>query len=235
MTTATALWAVVSVLAIVVIVLAVLVVGLLRRAAPILERAEHLLAAGTTSGANVLEGLTAGARVDPFVVSDQTGRSMVAGDVLAGPRTLVLLLSTHCEPCQALSQEMTGRSWDTPAARLVVIETLEPGASPLPVCSDADLYVQGPGQEASAAFGSNITPHAFVVDEHATVLAKAIPESLNQLRTLATYLDARGEADTHEVGGSHHHAHQETFSVQASRPTPEEAAPVLSNQPTRTR
>lgn len=229
MSTEGVLWAVVSVLTVLVIVLGVLVLGLLRRAAPILERAEHLLAAGTTSGANVLEGLPVGSQIDPFAISDQTGRSVVASDILAGPRTLVLLLSTHCEPCQAWSQEMTRQAWDTSAARLVVIETLEPGANPLPVCSDAYLYVQGPGQEASAAFRSNITPHAFVVDEHATVLAKAIPESLNQLRTLATHLDASARADTHEVGGTHHHAHQETFSVQASRTTPEEAGPVLSN------
>lgn len=235
MTTETALWAVVAVLTAVVIVLAVLVLGLLRRAAPILERAEHLLAAGTTSGANVLEGLPAGARVDPFVISDQTGRSAVSSEILAGPRTLVLLLSTHCEPCQALSQEMTGQAWDIAAARLVVIESLEPGVEPLSVCSDASLYVQGTGQEASAAFRSNITPHAFVVDENATVLAKVIPESLNQLRALATHLHAPAEAGTHEIAGPHHHAQQKPFSVQAAHPTPEEAAPALSSQPTRTR
>lgn len=235
MTIEAALWTVITVLSVLVIVLTLLVVGLLRRAAPVLERAEHLLAAGATTGANVLEGLLVGKRVGPFVVNDVAGRPAVAGDILTGPRTLVVLLSTHCEPCRHLSQQMSSEAWATPAARLVVIQSVEPGANPLPVGADAQLYVQGAGQEASAAFGSNITPHAFVVDRDATVLAKAIPESLTQLRVLATQLAAPVAVTTRESDGHHHHARSETSGLEAPLRTPQEAASGLSPRPTQMR
>lgn len=232
-----ALWTVVTVLSVLVILLAVLVVGLLRRAAPILERAEQLLAAGATGGANVLEGLPTGSQFAPFVVHDVAGRPAVASDILAAPRTLVLLLSTHCEPCRSLSQEMGNQIWNTPAAQLVVIQTVDSDADPLPVCSDAQTYIQGAGQEASTAFGSNITPHAFVLDSHATVLAKAVPESLNHLRALATHLETTPTSTINNDGPrpNHNHAHEATFTLQIPPSTPAEKASDTSRQPTRMR
>lgn len=140
MTSQAALWAVVSVLGVLVIVLTIMVVGLLRRAAPILERAEQLLSAGATSGANVLEGLAVGAKVEPFVAADRAGDRAVGHQILGGEtRALVVLLSTHCDPCLTLSRQMTNENWGMLESRLVVIQSIEPGASPLPVCPDAEL------------------------------------------------------------------------------------------------
>lgn len=237
MTSESVLWTVVSVLGLLVIVLTLLVVGLLRRAAPILERAERLLAGGVAGGPTVLEGLPIGSPVDPFVVDDLSGRPTVASDVLAGPRTVILLLSTHCEPCRGLSQEMVGQDWATSATRLVVIQSVETGADPLPVCADAETYIQGASQEASVAFGSNITPHAFVVDARATVLAKAIPESLAQLRTLAKDLGTPSTVNANgRVENSHHdHAHPETSIPEVSFLPPAETASSLSRRPNQTR
>lgn len=194
MTSQDALWTVVTVLALLVLILTLLVIGLLRRATPVLERAERLLAAGGSAGA--LEGLPVGALVDSFVV-DAADRQVPSTDVLTSPLSTVLFLSTHCEPCQRLSAEMAGRHWDNPSAPLVVVQSVDRGSDPLPVVADAVMYTQGESQPVSAAFGTNISPHAFVVESNGTVVAKVVPESLTQLWQVAAQA-----ADVHRNAGS---------------------------------
>lgn len=176
-----ALWTLVVLLCVVVAVLAFTVTGLMRRVLPALERAETLLAAG---GAGALEGLVEGSVVPAFTAYDTSGRAVASAEVIGSGYTVAVFMSSHCEPCQELSVQMAGRAWGVPGARILALQTVEGAAEPLPVFDDATLLIQGPDKDASRAFASNMSPHAFLLDGDGVVLRRVVPESLADLRAM---------------------------------------------------
>lgn len=135
------------------------VVGVLRRLSPVLERVEMLL----RDGARPAMGLAVGSSVPDFDVNTETGQRLTTKD-LANGRWIVLFLSSHCAPCQALAQDLNASErWSEIPARVVVVAANPDERAEL-VIPDELTIVATDGRSLVDAFASSATPQAFAVE-----------------------------------------------------------------------
>jgi AhpC/TSA family len=171
-----------------VFVLTLLVLGTFRRITPLLERTEARLAAAPARQS----GLPQGTAVPPFVAADSTGQTFTDAD-LRGSRTLVLFLGSGCQACDRFVGDLRAGLAPDIGARLIVIaedpaEACDLAASGVPVLVQEE-------HSLSRVFESDRIPHAFVLDEEATVIASSWPNDWEGLRNLLSETTKGGGRD----------------------------------------
>ncbi len=154
----------------------VLVLGLLRRIGPALAAAEEALVQPRQR--QPMEGLRVGERV----AIDASGRDLA--ELLVRGRHVLLFLKTGCHPCEALADELILNRTEVSLSRLVVVVPDLPESRELKLDNVVQVVRQR-DDELARAFGTSITPHAFLVDEHGRVLANEIAPSFETLCQLS--------------------------------------------------
>lgn len=113
------------------------------------------------SDSSVEGGLPLGARVDdtlaPFV--GQTGLDAW----LRGP-TLVVVAKTTCPSCRELVANMNRRSAELSSFRVLMIERGHGGESMKGSAEFDALWVQDEGNQSKELFRTNVSPHAFLIE-----------------------------------------------------------------------
>lgn len=179
-----ALWALVM-------VLGVLVLGTLRRLAPVLERADL----SRSDAAELVSpgGLPIGATVPEFSVF-RADRAPFTEKSLEGSKTIVLFLSSSCQPCERLVADL--RDGDVPdlGVALVVVTDDPDHADALDRAADVTVLAQD-DRSLAHVFESKATPHAFVVDEARRVVATGTPNDWGGLRQLLARAERGGDRD----------------------------------------
>lgn len=178
---------------IVVLFMLFLQVGLLRRTAAILERAEGR--SGVWSPASM--GVPPGASIPDFEAADADGSQFESWSQF-GRRAIYLFVEEDCEPCRSLLDDMVRQgTWDIPDVDLITL--VEGDLSGLAIPRDLGrLLTQA--QDVAEKFGTSATPHAFAVDESGIVVEKSIPNSFEELRSLAKTLSERRSVAPGDTG-----------------------------------
>lgn len=173
---------VVAVLWAFVIVLGSVVIGILRRIAPILERAE---ARGAETPS--MTGLPIGSPVPVFAAQEVDGRAFTEAE-LGGSRTLVLFLGSSCQACDRFVFDLeAGATPDLSDTKLVVVSDADDAGA---IAESAEVtVVLDVARSVADAFESNLVPQAFVVED-GKVAASGRPNDWDGLRNLLN--DAKG-------------------------------------------
>lgn len=174
------------------VVLGLLVLGLLRRIAPILERAEAMASSTAAS-----PGLPPGSALPPFEVVSGDGRKLKSSDLVGSPFVL-LFVSSGCAPCKRLGEEMRRANEGSLVVDVVVVADQSDAGIDFPEWEYATLAYQSEGQ-VSRALGSSATPHAFAIGSSGVVVAAGFPNTLNQLKALANQAREGGDVPTTHV------------------------------------
>ncbi|HXG77237.1 MAG TPA: redoxin domain-containing protein [Gaiellaceae bacterium] len=164
-----------------VIVIGLVVLGTLRRLTGLLERAEESLRAAATIS---LGGLWPGTTVPPFASETVEGDSFGASD-LDGDQWIVLFLSSACQACEPLVEDLKSAAVPDLGSRLVVVAEDAGWARELARARSVSVLVDEDGAIARM-FDIRVVPQAFVIDEARTVLAAGRPNSWDGLRDLQT-------------------------------------------------
>jgi thiol-disulfide isomerase/thioredoxin len=135
--------------------------------------------------------------------------SRFSTDELEGRRSIVLFLSSTCEPCKALARELRRKLRREPlAAELVVVVRDEAERDALGL-RGVDVVYQ-PDFSLAKGFATSATPHAFALNRDRVVVASSTPNTVRLLRELAASIpDGRAavlrprlaQASTDESGG----------------------------------
>lgn len=163
------------------LLLAVILLGVLRRITGVLERAE---AAISDAGGGIdLGGVAPGSVVSPFELRDADGRTVTSAEVITEP-TILVFMSSRCGPCKALSRELGGAGATIDGLAFFVVMDDSDDGRRFTVPPSVPIVYQLDGA-VSAIFQQRSTPQAFVIDQGGFVLDRAIPNSLEDLRSLA--------------------------------------------------
>jgi thiol-disulfide isomerase/thioredoxin len=172
-----------------------LVLGLLRRFAPVLERAEGAL--GSASGGH--GGLSPGAKAPPFELRSANGGKLTSSQ-LAGRPYVLLFVRSGCAPCKRLAEEIRV-SGEDPASGVELVVVANDAAGGMGFLDGPrTVILHQADDDVSRAFATTATPHAFAIDSSETVVATGYPNTLKQLQALAR--EARkevSEASTPEL------------------------------------
>lgn len=168
-----ALWAVVM-------TLGFLVLGTLRRLLPVIADAEAVVS--DARRATRRGGLTVGTMLPAFSVETVNGGVLTRSE-LRGEASVVLFLGVNCPACEQLNHDLARGHLPDLDASLVVVsndpsQAHEFAANTLvPVVADVDRSI-------TAAFESDRTPHAFVLDDELRVVGVGSPNDWVGLREL---------------------------------------------------
>lgn len=169
-----------------VIALGLLVLGTMRRLVPLLERSQEVISSSARRLA--IGGLPPGTSVPPFTAQGITGATFVDTD-LRGSTAIVLFLGSGCMACERLVDDLEhGRVPDL-GARLVVVSDDRAEALRLGESAEVTVLVDE-NRTLARLFESAAAPHAFILDEHGTVLANGTPDEWEGLRHL--FVTAKG-------------------------------------------
>lgn len=174
-----------------VVFLALLVLGLMRRFAPLLERTEAAL--GRMNHDLAPSGLAIGSRIPEFEL--ESGGTVFTDEDLRGAKAVVLFLGATCQACERFERDLSRSRAPDVGARLVVVTDDSEEALSLAASSTVTVVTQQ-GRSLSRVFESNVTPHAFVLDESGVVLASGTPNDWERLRQLVPRAVRGGEADS---------------------------------------
>lgn len=169
-------------LSVAVLTLAFIVIGLLNRFGPVLDKMQSIGA--DLASISPDQGLQRGRRVPSFHVVDQAGQSVSSAELWAEGPTLCLLLSPGCEPCADIAEQLRNTVWPYPAVRPIAIVPDTPEGRRIDCGVLVANYYQGSAMPASAALGSNLSPHAFLISAKGEVLDRGVGNSLHALSTM---------------------------------------------------
>jgi hypothetical protein len=166
--------------------------GQFRRVSDVLERAGRQLSRSVQGLAG--HGLPPGSLVPDFQTLDARGAGTASAAAL-GQNVIYLFLSSDCDPCRALADDLQREGPLGYEIRLVaIIDESERQALRIP---EHVLTVYQRDNAVSRAFDTVTTPHAFAVDENGVVVDQGMVSTVTQLRRLAETL--RGEADARDT------------------------------------
>lgn len=153
---------------------ALVVLGLLRRMSVAIQGVEQQVRAGTFVG-----GVPTGWFIPPFNAKDREGRSITSAALLRGPGIL-LMLSSDCDPCRELLEEMQSQTARPTTVPLFAV--LEEGdLVSFPVLPGVNAYID---ETAFRAMNINATPLAMAFDQRGVVVARSVPNTIGSLREL---------------------------------------------------
>lgn len=184
-----ALWALV-------LMLAFLMLGTLRRLLPLLGLAEDRISESLRSMRR--GGLPVGTSIPAFSVEKMHGGTLSEAD-LNGVTSAVLFLGANCPACERLSRDLSAGYVPDLGANLVVVSDNPDqarqfaGSVSVPVIAD-------PAKSLATIFESDRTPHLFVTDERARVVAIGSPNDWDVVAKLLVRADGGGVTDQEARG-----------------------------------
>lgn len=179
-------WLAISVLAIAVVWIALALVGAVRELQELRARFDAL---GTPDGAPRRE-LPVGAPVPVWRIATADGE-VVSSSTFDARRHLLLFADAACRACDDLVPEVVRLAGAGSIPPVAVIGRGDAATTPA-AWRVADVRVRvgaERGDEVSAAFGVDITPTAFVVDEGGAVVARAPVATMDDVRGLIRQAD----------------------------------------------
>jgi hypothetical protein len=180
---------VVAALVVVVAFLGLALAGLVRTVEGLRRRVDAL--EGSTPIHHVAAGLPVGAPVPAFEAKTARGTTFRSA-ALAGQRHVIALADPVCEACEQLVPALLSSADAGELPRCVVV-VAGPDAGTWTEPAEAEggaILVLDPDALVADAFGSDFTPHAFVVDEGGSVAAQGPAGDLAAVRRLLR--DAEG-------------------------------------------
>lgn len=176
----------------VVLIVGALLVGTLHRVIPVLVEAESAMERARRMAR--VGGIEVGSIVPPFSV-DTVDHSLLTDDDLRGTTSVVLFIGNECPACDELNRSLEAGDVPEIDARLVVVASdnshgMRLSRSRVPVVADADRVV-------TASFGSDRTPHAFVIDPAGRVVGVGSPNGWSGVRELVEISKKGGEEAEH--------------------------------------
>lgn len=171
------------VLSILVFVLGVLVIGLLRRLAPVLDRLE---ASSVTDSSPVREGLDAGMRIGRFEAVTASGQTVDREAITRFARqSVIVFVEPGCGHCENIMSELVATPWRSELLPLYLVLSESPEARQYQLERSGGAVLYQHDNAVSDAFGTNVSPVAFVLDADGTVVSRHIPRQTEDLVAIA--------------------------------------------------
>ena len=182
-------WMAIGSLAAVVLWLAFALAGAVRELAALRGRVAAL--EDETRPVHLADGLPVGAVAPSWQLIERDGAAM-SSSTMRGKRHLVLFADADCRACDALVPEVIGAASSDRLIPAVIVGRGVASATPAAWVSRAERVIVGVerGAEVSEAFRTEVSPHAFVIDEGGFVAAQGGPLTLDDVRALIA--DAEG-------------------------------------------
>ena len=181
-------WMAVGLLAAVVLWLAFALAGAVRELAALRGR---VVALEEESGpVHLADGLPVGA-VAPSWQLTERGGAAASSSSMRGKRHLVLFADADCRACDALVPEVIEAASSDRLIPAVIVGRGVASATPAAWVSHGEGVIVGveQGVEVSEAFRTEVSPHAFVIDEGGFVAAQGGPLTLDDVRALIADAD----------------------------------------------
>lgn len=154
--------------------------GLLRRVAPVLERAEASHHRGDLASVG---GLQPGEIVPDFPIIDSDRTADASFRALAPKPSIVLLIGSGCPPCLSLAEDLIRN--ESTVGRLDFCVVVQGQADVFLALRRAGIQTVSQDGSASEAFQQRVFPQAFALDGSYAVVASAVPQSVNDIYALA--------------------------------------------------
>ena len=182
-------WVAIGLLAAVVLWLAFALAGAVRELAALRGRVASL--EEESGPVHLAEGLPVGAATPSWQLTDRGGAA-VSSSSMRGKRHLLLFADADCRACDALVPEVIEAASSDRLLPTVIVGRGAATATPAAwVPADGRVIVGvEQGTEVSEGFRTEVSPHAFVIDEGGFVAAQGGPLSLDDVRALIA--DAEG-------------------------------------------
>ncbi|HVD71262.1 MAG TPA: hypothetical protein VNG34_10450 [Actinomycetota bacterium] len=181
-------WVAMGLLAAVVLWLAFALAGAVRELAALRGRVEAL--EDETGPVHLADGLPVGAAAPSWQLASRDGAA-VSSSAMRGKRHLVLFADAECRACDALVPEVIEAAASDRLVPVAIVGRGTASATPaawVPVDGRVIVGVEQ-GVEVSEAFRTEVSPHAFVVDEGGFVAAQGGPLTLDDVRALIADAD----------------------------------------------
>jgi hypothetical protein len=181
-------WVAIGVLAAVVLWLAFALAGAVRELAALRGRVAAL--EEETRPVHLADGLPVGAAAPSWRLTERGGAA-VSSSAMRGKRHLLLFADADCRACDALVPEVVGAASSDRLPPTVIVGRGAASATPAAWVSHAGRVIVGveQGVEVSEAFRTEVSPHAFVIDEGGFVAAQGGPLTLDDVRALIADAD----------------------------------------------
>ena len=140
---------------------------------------------------HLADGLPVGAVAPSWQLTERDG-VVASSSAMRGKRHLVLFADADCRACDALVPEVIDAASSDRLIPVVIVGRGVAGATPAAWVSRPERVVVGveQGLEVSEAFRTEVSPHAFVIDEGGFVAAQGGPLTLDDVQALSD--DAEG-------------------------------------------
>jgi hypothetical protein len=181
-------WVAMGLLAAVVLWLAFALAGAVRELAALRGRVEAL--EDETGPVHLADGLPVGAAAPSWQLASRDGAA-VSSSAMRGKRHLVLFADAECRACDALVPEVIEAAASDRLVPVAIVGRGTASATPaawVPVDGRVIVGVEQ-GVEVSEAFRTEVSPHAFVIDEGGFVAAQGGPLTLDDVRALIADAD----------------------------------------------
>jgi hypothetical protein len=179
------------VLLIVVIWLGLALIGAVREIAELRDRVDALEATGASSPAHLGGGLAVGTPAPAWSIATPGG-GVASSSAFEGRRHLLVFADATCRACDDVVPELVASAGRGTVPPLAVIGRGDAEATPGPWRA-ADVRVRIGSErddEVSEAFGVDVSPFVFVVDEGGSVVARSGVATLDDVLRLVR--DAEG-------------------------------------------
>jgi hypothetical protein len=183
-------WIAIGVLAAGVLWLGFALAGAVRELSVVRERVSAL--EDETGPVHLADGLPVGAAAPSWRLTARGGGAEVPSETMRGVRHVVLFADADCRACDALVPEVIEAASSDQLVPVVIVGRGEVSATPATWEPRAGRVLVGVerGVEVSEAFRTEVSPHAFVIDEGGFVAAQGGPLTLDDVRALIA--DAEG-------------------------------------------
>ena len=181
-------WVAMGLLAAVVLWLAFALAGAVRELAALRGRVEAL--EDETGTVHLADGLPVGAAAPSWQLASRDGAAL-SSSAMRGKRHLVLFADAECRACDALVPEVIEAAASDRLVPVAIVGRGTASATPaawVPVDGRVIVGVEQ-GVEVSEAFRTEVSPHAFVIDEGGFVAAQGGPLTLDDVRALIADAD----------------------------------------------
>jgi thiol-disulfide isomerase/thioredoxin len=174
--------------------LSVLVVGLMRRIAATLEHLEPVFSVLAPR-----HGLAPGSKAPDFVAYDAEGELVRSHSMVR--RRIILFLSSECQPCRQLKEQLAETAWAYPEVQLVAVleDDLSSRSFSLPRWITPIFERE---REVSNAFRTEAVPNAFAIDAQGIVIGSRPPRGPSDLIGLANELMEGGDGTAGELAST---------------------------------
>ena len=178
-------WAVVAVLASVIVWLGLALIGAVRELAALRARVDAL--EGSDAPVHLDGGLAVGAAAPAWSISTPEGDAATSAQ-LRGRRHLLVFADADCRACDDLVPAVVRAAAAGTLPVVAVVGRGRPEATPAAWRADASGRVLAGvehDRDVSDAFGVEVSPHVFVIDEGGFVVGRSGATTFDEVRSLS--------------------------------------------------